>query len=189
MICFLNRSFPTNLLSLTSAFLVREREGGSCFRKSLSSIFRICYKVSLSFGSIKKQTTGRRKNTYEGRRWWRRRQWDEEVQKPFSPGPIFSDAKWKWRVWFFHLQPLHQCCLSTTPTPFLLLAVAVAVDINKKMTLLLLLETLMMPLLLSITCFIGNPCLVLSNSPNYCLQLSKWDSITMLWFLFPNKWN
>ncbi|KAJ6697688.1 hypothetical protein OIU79_011277 [Salix purpurea] len=41
-------------------------------------------------------------------------------------------------------------------------------------------ETLMMPLLLSMTCFIGNRCHVLSNSLNYCLQLSKWDSITML---------
>ncbi|KAJ6745563.1 hypothetical protein OIU74_028278 [Salix koriyanagi] len=58
-------------------------------------------------------------------------------------------------------------------------AVAVAVEINRNMTVLLLLETLM-PLLLSITCFIRSPCLVLSNSLNYCLQLSKWDSITML---------
>ncbi|KAJ6745569.1 hypothetical protein OIU74_028283 [Salix koriyanagi] len=59
-------------------------------------------------------------------------------------------------------------------------AVAVAVEINRNMTVLLLLETLRMPLLLSITCFIRSPCLVLSNSLNYCLQLSKWDSITML---------
>ncbi|KAJ6697966.1 hypothetical protein OIU79_011509 [Salix purpurea] len=59
-------------------------------------------------------------------------------------------------------------------------AVAVAVEINRNMTVLLLLETLRMPLLLSITCFIRSPCLVLSNSINYCLQLSKWDSITML---------
>ncbi|KAJ6745571.1 hypothetical protein OIU74_028284 [Salix koriyanagi] len=59
-------------------------------------------------------------------------------------------------------------------------AVAVAVEINRNMTVLLLLETLRMPLLLSITCFTRSPCLVLSNSKNYCLQLSKWDSITML---------
>jgi len=44
----LNRSFP----QFSSAFLERERERCSCFPKSLSSIFQICYRVSLSFCSI-----------------------------------------------------------------------------------------------------------------------------------------